>query len=197
MPYIIVYSRHIYYAFKGENMCCNNFFRNRCSNPCNYNPCQGYYRPPCGSIRTIISRPIVPPIPPITPEYAVATLNNTLAETLTTVGTPVTFNYTNAIQGSTISGNSGITVNTAGTYLINYGILASSTGTATISLYINGVENTLTRLQISDTATTTSQSIVLQLNAGDTVTLNMSSGTTDIVLPGGVSNAFITVTPSI
>ena len=127
---------------------------------------------------------------------AIATLTNTDALTLDAIGTPITFNTTNAIQNASISGTSdSVTVNTAGVYHITYGFTATSGLNSSISLYVNDAENTNTRLTVIDAPSSYSGDIILELNAGDTLSLEMSTGTTSIVLPADTLNAYLNIAP--
>lgn len=124
---------------------------------------------------------------------SIAQLRNTAARTLSTLNQLVTFNSTNSFRNATVT-NETITVNEAGTYQIDYGFNASSGQNSAISLYINGVENTLSRLKILDTSESLSSSIILNLNEGDVISMRVSQYTTNIALPAETLNAYITLT---
>ncbi len=133
--------------------------------------------------------------PTLTSTLAVAQLLNTATQTITTVGTFVAFNNPTAFKNSTVSPTS-INVTNAGTYLIEFGYTALSTSGSAMSLYIDGVENVLTRLLLQDVeGGSVSGSIILTLAAADTIALGSSVIVTNLVLPAGVLNAYVTLTP--
>jgi hypothetical protein len=129
----------------------------------------------------------------LTDSLAVAQLLNTAARNLTTTGSLVTFNTTNALKNSTVSSNT-ITVTNAGTYLVNYGFTSPGAEDAAMSLYVNGTENTGTRLTLIEEGHV-SASILLTLAAGSTVSLGVSVLPDNVTLPTGTLNAYVVITP--
>ena len=127
---------------------------------------------------------------------SVAQLRSTTAQTLSAVNQLVTFNTSNSFRNATVAGES-ITVNESGRYLINYGFNASAGQNSALSLYINGVENASTRLTILGTSGDLSSSIILNLNAGDVITMRVSAYTASVTLPADTLNAFITLTEAV
>lgn len=140
--------------------------------------------------------PVGPVGPSAVADLGIATLNNVDAVTLTAVGDLVPFSDTNAIQNASISATGDtVTVNGAGTYLLNYGFTPSAGTGSAISVYINGVENTTTRLTITSDTSTYSGGIILDLAAGDTISMGKSLNTTDITLPADTMNAYLNIVP--
>ncbi len=127
---------------------------------------------------------------------SVAQLRSTTAQTLSAVNQFVTFNTSNSFRNATVTGES-ITVNEPGRYLINYGFNASAGQNSALSLYINGVENASTRLTILDASGDLSSSIILNLNAGDVITMRVSVYTASVTLPADTLNAYITLTEAV
>lgn len=127
---------------------------------------------------------------------SVAQLRSTTAQTLSAVNQLVTFNTSNSFRNATVTGES-ITVNESGRYLINYGFNASAGQNSALSLYINGVENASTRLTILDESGDLSSSIILNLNAGDVITMRVSVYTANVTLPADTLNAYITLTEAV
>ena len=101
---------------------------------------------------------------------------------------------TNAFKNSNVT-STAITVTNAGTYLVNYGFNASSTAGSALSLYQNGTEINSSRLLLRDDVGEMSGSIIIALAAGDTLSLGASVIVTNLVLPAGALNAYVTLTP--
>ena len=153
-------------------MCCNNF--NNCG--CNQGGC-------CqnGCNRTPIYLRVRPTPTPTTPTTfnQNATVFNGATVTLT-AGTPIPFPSTLTNNGLTTTGT-GITVPNAGTYLVGYTTgSADVVGDDSIGIAVNGaVVNATTRLL--NTTGGVSGNYILNLNAGDTITL-VPNGTTATTL---------------
>ena len=128
-----------------------------------------------------------------TSSMAVAELLNTATQTITAVNTPINFSNTQAFKNSTVT-STGMTVNNGGTYLLNYGINASSTAGSAVSIYVNGVEVPTTRISLT-AAGSTDGSVILTLNSGDVISLRASAISTNIVLPADSLNAYVTLVP--
>lgn len=140
--------------------------------------------------------PVGPAGPSAIEGLAIATLNNTTAVTLTDVGDLVPFSNADVIENATINAtNDTVTVTNAGTYLINYGITPSTGTGSAVSLYINGTENAVTRLTLTDSTSTYSGGIILNLAAGDTISIGKSLNTTAITLPADTMNAYLNIIP--
>lgn len=128
-----------------------------------------------------------------TSSMAVAELLNTATQTITAVNTPINFSNPQAFKNSTAT-STGITVNNGGTYLLNYGINASSTAGSAVSIYVNGVEVPTSRVSLL-AAGSTNGSVILTLNSGDVISLRSSVISTNIVLPADSLNAYVTLVP--
>lgn len=138
--------------------------------------------------------PTGPSGPTSTDTLAVAQLTKTTAQTISTVGTFVSFNTSTAFKNSTVS-TTGITVNNAGTYQINFGFNATAGTGSALSIYKNGVEVGASRLTLIDEAGSAAGSIIITLANSDTIGLASSLLTTNIVLPASQLNAYITIIP--
>ena len=195
-------------------MCCNNYYRpsfNTCG-------CRNYST----VVRTIVGPmgpagpqgpvgPVGPtgatgatgpqgPVGPVGPspieDLAIASLTNTAAATITDLGDYIPFNNTNTVQNATVTDSDSITVTNGGTYYITYGLNdATATGDTGVSLYINNTENVNTTLNISDTVTSASGGIILNLSAGDSISLGKSVNATPITLSAGTMNAYLNIIP--
>lgn len=128
-----------------------------------------------------------------TSTMAVAELLNTATQTITSVNTPINFSNPQAFKNATAT-QTGITVNNGGTYLLNYGINASSTAGSAVSVYVNGVEVPTSRISLV-AAGSTNGSVILTLNPGDVISLRSSVISTNIVLPANSLNAYLTLVP--
>ena len=127
---------------------------------------------------------------------AIATLTNTIETTLTTVGDLIVFSSTSAIQNASISGTGDtVTIESPGVYYINYGVTPTEGTGAGVSLYLNGAEYAESRLTLTDSTGSYSGGIILNLSAGDTLSLGKSLNTTDITLPGDTLNAYLNIIP--
>ena len=171
-------------------MCCNNFFRpyvNTCG-------CRNY----SSVVRTIVGPmgPAGPVGPSPIEDLAIASLTNTAATTITALGDYVPFSNTNTVQNATVTNSDTITITNGGTYYVTYGLNnATTTGTTGVSLYINNTENVNTTLTISDTISSSSGAIILNLSAGDTISLGKSVNATPITLSAGTMNAYLNIIP--
>ena len=93
-----------------------------------------------------------------------------------------------------INQNSVITIPSNGRYLINYG-LSSSTTDNIFGLYINGINNINTNLETRINNLNPSSSVILNLNANDTLTLGVINATPNnpLTLEPNTINAYITL----
>lgn len=114
----------------------------------------------------------------------------TLTSNDSIINLPITLNSTEI----TINQNSIITVPTSGRYLINYGLNSSTTDNI-FGLYINGVNNTNTNLETKINNSNPSSTVILQLNANDTLTLGAINATpaSPLTLKTNTINAYITL----
>ena len=171
-------------------MCCNNYYRPY------FNTCG------CRNYSTVV-RTIVGPMGPAGPvgpspieDLAIASLTNTATTTITAVGDYIPFNNTNTVQNATVTDSDTITITTGGTYYITYGLNnATTTGDTGVSLYINDIENVNTTLNISDTVTSSNGGIILNLSAGDSISLGKSINATPITLSADNMNAYLNIIP--
>lgn len=97
-------------------------------------------------------------------------------------------------NGITIDSNSVISISKTSRYLINYGI-KSSTSENIIGIYVNGTNNPITNIK-TETNSTISNTIILNLNNNDTISLRTINATNNIplTLQDSTINAYITIT---
>ena len=117
---------------------------------------------------------------------------NPNSQTITT-GSPVALTNTITASNMSLSGNTVI-INSAGTYLIGYGVNITSDATLGNNVFIavNGNLIPGTERQISSVALTSSTTI-LPLSAGSTVTLRATAPGLNVSASGSVS-AFLNLT---
>ena len=107
-----------------------------------------------------------------------------------TIELPITLN-TNEIS---ITNNSVITIPKSSRYMINYGIKSTTIGN-TFGIYVNGINNQNTNLETSISDLNPYSSIILQLNANDTLTLGAvnASASQQLTLQTNTINAYLTI----
>jgi len=121
-----------------------------------------------------------------------ATIYSNVEQNITS-GTPITFGSTLTNNNMTVS-TTGITVPATGTYLVSYGTnTIGDDGTANnVSIAVNGnIQSATTRALATNL--TPSGSYILNLNAGDVITLIPSFSASTTLSNSNSTSAFLTV----